>query len=102
MGTSYRTEEEPVKVPLVRVYLESETSSISDAVCRSPLSYSRREAGKETGLFTHLAQEVSLGEIRDVVSDFEDAISSGTFGVDKTGELKLATIPLRAWLIAPY
>jgi hypothetical protein len=55
MGASYRAEEEPVKVSLIRVYLESETSNISNAVCRSPLSYNSREAGKETGLFAYPA-----------------------------------------------
>ena len=90
---SYRTEEEPVKVTLIRVYLESETPGISDAVCRSSLSHDSREAGKKTGFFAYLAQEISLGEIRDLVSDFKDAIRSGTFGVDKSEEhMKLATI----------
>ena len=100
IGASYCTEEEPVKIPLIRVYLECEPSRISNAVCRSFLPYNSREAGKEAGLFAHLTQEVGLGKIRDIVSDFEDAISSSPFSVDKTGDqLGLATIPSWAWRI---
>lgn len=73
----------PVKVPLLRVQLKGEASSVPNAVCRASLWFSRREAGKELSFLANATEEIGISELRGPnISNLEFTISPSSLGVD--------------------
>ena len=73
-----------VPVTLLGVKLDGETARITGGVGRSLLTSDGGETSEQGSALANAVQELSLGELGDVVSDLEVSVGSSTLGVDNT------------------
>lgn len=74
--------EDPVKVTLGSPDLDSKATRITGGVCGTRLASDGGEADGSSGLVAYGAEEGSAGKVRDVVSDLNVSVGSGTLGMN--------------------
>lgn len=73
-----RVVEHPVKVPLVSLDLDRESSWVAGSVRRPRFTTNSREPDSCPRLVTDFGEDRCAGQVRDVVGHLEVAVSTGT------------------------
>lgn len=74
--------EDPVPVPFVRSKLDSEATGIASTIRRAGLAANSGETNGSPNFLANLSEKRLRGDIAEVVSNLEIAMSTGSFGVD--------------------
>lgn len=74
--------EDPVEVALLSLDLDSEATGVTGGISRARLASDSGEADGDGSTLSDLVEKSSAGEVGDVVGDLNEAVSTGTLGVD--------------------